>query len=650
MRAIQELLTDALRQGKLLQSSYENILSEIQRAGTASLLYRSIAELIALEDWTELNDRFFRHLRFGTGGLRGRTIGKTITDAERGNAAPNDCPQYPAVGTNMMNYDNVERATRGLCRYIVSRFPQKPCSIVIAHDVRHFSRQFCLWAAQIANNEGVNAYIFPDARSTPMLSFSVRHLRAQAGVVITASHNPPYDNGFKAYFDDGAQLVEPHASGVITAAAQAEITADTTPQNGACTITLGPEIEEAYQQMLLSLPLSDALRTNAHHLPKVVYTPLHGTGQYAIPSVLQKLGVNYEIVSEQTPPDGNFPTVTSPNPENGEALAMGIALAQRCGAALVIGTDPDADRMGAAVRSDDGQFVLLTGNQICTILAYFRTAELFRRGILDDSNKHRACIIKTFVTTEMLRRIAEHFGVKLINTLTGFKYIGQKLKRYEDDVLREVPRTDYHSLPLEQRRSLQLRYGTYFIFGGEESYGYSGTDAVRDKDANAATVMLLDVFAHAHTQGKSLLEYLDDIYCQLGYYREKLGQLVMEGAQGAAQIQALLHSYTTHPPTSFAGAPVIKSINHANDTLYDADGDLLPKELMLVYRLQNGAQILIRGSGTEPKIKYYLSAGRDNTTNSPWTQQQLSDMKNEIDAYIEQLWQEVHKDALQRIG
>jgi len=645
---MKDLLTQAASQGKLLHSALHNILDEIHRAGTSSLEHQVVEELTAREAWSELNDRFFRRLAFGTGGLRGRTIGKIIASAERGSAAQGACPEKPAVGTNMMNFANIERATRGLCRYIATRFPGKKCSIVIAHDVRHFSRKFCLFTASIANNEGLDAYIFPDARSTPMLSFAVRHLCAQAGVVITASHNPPHDNGYKAYFDDGAQLVEPEATGVITAASQAQITADTSPTNGASTITLGPDIDDAYQQMLLTLPLSDALRAKKTPLPKVVFTPIHGTGRCAIPPVLQKLGVECEIVAEQTTPDGNFPTVKSPNPENGEALSMGIALAKKIGAPLMFGTDPDADRMGIAVRRPDGQFELLTGNQIGTILAHFRTYQLFKNGTLNHSNKSRACLIKTFVTTELQARIAQKFGVKLINTLTGFKYIGQKLKRYEDAVLKAVPGTDYRALTPEQRRDLQLRHGTYFIFGGEESYGYSGTDAVRDKDANAAAVMLIDVFAEAHARGQTLLDYLDDIYRDLGYYREKLGQFVMEGAEGAAKIKALLESYTTRPPAAFIGSPVIKTTNHAVDTLHDADGDELPKELMLAFRLQNGTQIIIRGSGTEPKIKYYLSAHRDNTTSTPWTNDQLALVKSQVDTEVETLWREVEQDALRR--
>ncbi len=647
---MESIVREACSAGHILVSTRDNILAELSRTQPNSWETRSIAELLEKQHWAELNDRFFRRLAFGTGGLRGRTIGRVVTTAEQGNAPAGTRPQFPGVGTNMMNFANIERATRGLCRYVTSRFPDQRCALVIAHDVRHFSREFCDFTARIATNEGFDVFIFPEERSTPMLSFAVRHLRAHCGVVITASHNPPYDNGYKAYFDDGAQLVEPEATGVIQAAAQAQITGDHTPKNGAKITTLGPDIEEAYQGVLATLPLSDTLKSAPHSVPKVVYSPIHGTGARAIPEAFKRLKIDFSVVAEQEQPDGDFPTVKSPNPENGEALSLGVALAKKTGATLVIGTDPDNDRMGIAVRKADGDFQLLTGNHIGALLAYHRCKKLTDAGILNSQTRTRACLIKTFVTTELQARIAEKFGVRLINTLTGFKYIGQKLLRYERAVLAARPDVDYRALDHNARRDLQLQHGCYFIFGGEESYGYSGTDAVRDKDGNAAAVMIVDLLAESSSIGKSILEYLDSLYAELGYYREKLGQFVMEGAEGAAKIQSLLKSYLDQPPKSYLGRAVTRTINHATETLYDADGDVLPKELMLQFELSNGARIIIRGSGTEPKIKYYLSSHRANLTDTPWTIEHLSLIKSEVDSEVEALWSEVERDALQRTG
>lgn len=639
----------ALRSGLILPTTAENLARELDRAGENSLEARVISELLEKKLWAELNDRFFRELSFGTGGLRGRTISRVVTQAERGNRGPDDRPEHPAVGTNMMNFTNIERATRGLCRYVASRFPAKRCSLVIAHDVRHFSREFCEFTARIASNEGFDVYVFDGERSTPMLSFVVRQLRADCGVVITASHNPPHDNGYKAYFNDGAQLVEPEASGVINAARSVAVSGDTSQKNGAKITTLGSEIEEEYLKMLATLPLSQALSSQPETTPRVVFSAIHGTGARAIPAIFERLRIKYEQVPEQSQPDGFFSTVKSPNPENGEALSLGVALAQSISAGIVIGTDPDADRMGVAVRTKQGDYVLLTGNQIASLLAYHRCKKLTENGVLTSENRHRACLIKTFVTSDLIERIAEKFGVKLINTLTGFKYIAQKLLKYEKAVQQARPDVDYRNLDLKTRLSLQLAYGCFFIFGGEESYGYSGTDAVRDKDANAAAVMMVDLLAEANALGKTVVDYLDDLYSELGYYKEKLGQFVMEGAEGAAKIQKLLNSYENAPPTSFLGSSVVKVVNHAKETLIDPDGDVLPKELMLQFHLANGAKVIVRGSGTEPKIKYYLSTCRRNTTPAPWHREHLAKIKQEVDSEIEELWREVEREANQRI-
>lgn len=640
MSAIHESLAAAVAKGDLLETAKTNI--EALLAGTTSeVAPLAIGELVEAGAWEELNDRFFKTLAFGTGGLRGRTIGRVVTKAEQGKGGPNDRPEHPCVGTATMNFYNVSRAVRGLATY-AKQFagPDRKAVLVFAHDTRHFSRDFAEFCAETCADLGCDAYLFDGPRATPQLSFAVRELRADAGVVLTASHNPAHDNGFKAYFNDGAQIVDPHASAIIN-----EVNAITSenyepvPEAERGTITvLGAEMDERYIDRLKTLLLKPSLLEGGK--TKIVFTNLHGTGGHINVPMLRGLGFEVLTVPEQDIQDGRFPTVESPNPENGPALKMGIDLAEQSGAEIVIGTDPDADRMGVAVRDTAGKMVLLTGNQIGSLMAWYRLKTCFDLGWLTNANRSRAVLVKTFVTTELQRAIADGFGVGIVDTLTGFKYIAGKLRKYEEAIPADK-KGDYRSLTEAQTRALRLEYSRFFVFGGEESYGYLGSDAIRDKDANGATLMFAEVAAYAKSVGKTLTELLDDVYTEYGYYLEIGKSLVMEGADGAAKIQALANSYAENPPTEVDGSAVLRVRDFAKQDLFDQEGDLLPKEKMLFVDLGDGRSFAVRPSGTEPKIKFYLfgkhAPGGD-----------LSAAKEAVGTSLANLWSWIEKDAATR--
>lgn len=640
MSALESSLSSAVARGDLLPSSQSHIMALL--AGTTSeIAAQAIAELVDAGAWAELNDRFFKTLAFGTGGLRGRTIGRIITKAEQGMGGPNGRPQHPCVGTATMNFYNVSRAVRGLAVYAkqFAGASRKPV-LVFAHDTRHFSRDFAEFCAKVCADLGCDAYLFEGPRSTPQLSFAVRELRADAGVVLTASHNPPHDNGFKAYFNDGAQIVEPHASGIIN-----EVNAivsehyDILPEDQRGTVTiLGAEMDARYVDRLKTLLLRPSLLDGAS--TKVVFTNLHGTGGHINVPMLRGFGFDVLTVPEQDVQDGRFPTVESPNPENAPALKMGIDLAEKSAAEIVIGTDPDADRMGVAVRDGAGKMVLLTGNQIGSLMAWYRLKTCFELGWLTHANRSRAVLVKTFVTTELQRSIADGFGVGVVDTLTGFKYIAGKLRKYEDAIPAEK-KGDYRSLSEEQTRLLRLEYSRFFVFGGEESYGYLGSDAVRDKDANGATLMFAEVAAYAKSVNKTMPDLMDEVYAEFGYYQEIGKSLVMEGADGAAKIQSLANSYAENPPSIVDGSAVIRVRDFAKQDLYDQEGDLLPKEKMLFVDLDDGRSFAVRPSGTEPKIKFYLfgkaAPGGD-----------LAAKKSSVAQGLQSLWAWIEADAKTR--
>jgi phosphoglucomutase len=644
-------LSHAVADGKLMESAAKNIHALL--GGAPSDLYlRSVSELVDAAEWSELNDRFYQTLAFGTGGLRGRTIGKIVTSAERGNAAEGERPEFPCVGTNAMNYFNISRATQGLVAYLHDWNRRKKISsrpkIVIAHDSRFFSKEFAELAAKVASENGCDAFVFEGPRSVPELSFAVRYLKANAGGMITASHNPPYDNGYKVYFSDGAQVIEPHASGIIAEVNAVASEAYKSPPKdrlGEVT-TIGKEIDEAYMHRLETLVLDPTVIHEAKSL-KIIYTPLHGTGSVIVKPMLKRLGFNFDVVPEQDHFDGRFPTVKSPNPENAEALTMAINLAEKEDVDVVVATDPDCDRMGAAVRAADGKMRLLTGNQIGSLIAWYRTKTFFDKGILDKQNASRGVIIKTFVTTDLQKAIAEHYGVRCVETLTGFKYIGAKLGNYERAIPEQL-RRNYVDLSEDETQKLRLEHSSFYIFGGEESYGYSGADFVRDKDGNGAVIMFCEVAAYAKAHGKTVDQLLDDIYSEFGYFAEKNGSLVFEGAEGATKITRLIKSYATDPLPGVVDSKVTSIRNFETDKIEDAEGDQIPKEKMLMFELQDGTRIAVRPSGTEPKIKYYLFAHR-RPEKGRFDLAKLNQIKTEVKEKLERLWDWLQKDAQSRL-
>lgn len=649
MNNLTEKLRQAVDNGQLLPSSLTNI--ELLLSGTQGDSHRialsSISELIENKEWVELNDRFYKTLAFGTGGLRGRTIGTIVTKAEQGMGGPKDRPEFPCVGTTTMNYYNVSRAIRGLIAYVkkslsAQGITRKP-RLVLGNDTRHFSPDFSAFCAKICTELGCDAYLFDAPRATPQISFAIRDLRADSGVVLTASHNPSHDNGFKAYWNDGCQLTPPHDTGVINevnALNSEAFEPFPTEQQGALYL-LGKEADAQYITRLKTLLLSPELFSKNTEQAKVVYTNLHGTGGHIIVPLLKELGCDVITVAEQDTQDGRFPTVKSPNPENAPALAMGIELAQKVGAELVIATDPDADRMGIAVRDKNGSMQLITGNQIGSLLGWFRCKTMVDKGILTNSNRGHATMVKTLVTSSLQDDIAHSFGIGVVNTLTGFKYIGSKLAKYEATIPSEKS-GDYRALTEEQTRALRLEYSRFFVFGGEESYGYLACDFVRDKDANAAALLFAELAAYAKSAGKSILELLDDLYFSYGVHLEVGKSLEMQGADGAAKITKLAQSYSLCPPKELDGTAVAGVRDYATQDFYDEEGDLIPKEKMTFIDLADGRCFAVRPSGTEPKIKYYLfykgKPKQDTTTGMAMAQNSLNT-----------LWASVEADAQSRM-
>ena len=634
----------------LLASSLENIRAllaghpqEVEKA--------SVAELASAGDWAELNNRFFRTLAFGTGGLRGKTIGAVVTAAERGVPQALDRPEFPCTGTNAMNYYNISRATQGLVAYVKEwaareKLPHRP-RICISYDTRYFSREFADLAAKVITESGCDALVFAEPRPTPELSFAVRQTGSTAGINITASHNPPAYNGYKVYFEDGGQVVEPHASGIIAkvnAVKSAHYEPLPVAEQGRRE-TLGAEMDDAYLDRLERVVLDPELVARERGL-KIVYSPLHGVGASVVMPLLERLGFDATAVPEQLVPDSRFPTVKSPNPEYAEALTMAIKLADKNGADLVMATDPDDDRMGVAVRNRAGEMELLTGNQIGSMLAFYRAARMFELGILNDANRSRGVIIKTYVTTDLQKAVAEHFGLRCVETLTGFKYNAAKLRKYEEGIPGEL-RADYPHLPEDETLRLRLEHSSLMVMGGEESYGYTLSDFARDKDANAAVAGFAEVVAYARSQGMTAVEYLDEIFATLGVYLERGESLVFEGAEGAAQIAKLAASYADRPPSEMDGSKVVKVENFAVDTIHDVEGDRVPSEGMIIFTLADGRRCAVRPSGTEPKIKYYIF-GVEKPPGRKMTAEEVAAARLRVQASVDRLWDWLHADALRR--
>ena len=606
--------------GSLLESTVVNLKKWASADFLPEWAGASIVELVENGEWNELNDRFYQNLAFGTGGIRGRTIGNVPASAETGTLTAIGSPEHAAVGSNVLNDFNLVRATIGLFRYVEQYLKDSGSydlpRFVIAHDVRHFSRHFCELAASTWCKLGGQALIFEGPRSTPQLSFAVRQNKATCGAVITASHNPSHDNGFKVYFDDGAQVVSPHAEGIVDLVNLVELSevpafldVDLAP-----VISLGAKDDAAYLDVLKEMVIdSEVMEKQA---PRIVFSPIHGTGAISSVPALKELGVEVIEVPEQMVQDPRFPTVKSPNPENAEALAMAIAKANEVGADVVLATDPDADRMGVAVRDRSGEMVLLTGNQIGTIMAEYRISVLKDAEIIPEDGGENTVLIKTFVTSPMQEAVADWHGLKTINTLTGFKWIGAKLAGYEAQMKaklmeEEGTAVDYDACDIWTRADLLLDYSTYFVFGGEESYGYLASDKVRDKDANAAVVMFCEVAAYLKAQEMTFPEFLDSLYLQHGYYEEKTINIYYEGAAGSQKIKNILESYRSDAPKAFGDVSVSGFTDFGKDEIIDADGDKIPPQDFYFLELSNGYSFAVRGSGTEPKIKFYVFGRSD---------------------------------------
>ncbi|MSU70188.1 MAG: phospho-sugar mutase [Opitutaceae bacterium] len=598
--------------GQLLPSTAEN-LATFLAAGLPAWAQASIEELVAQQAWAELNDRFYRYLEFGTGGMRGRTIGVVPAAAETGRLSASGAPEHAAIGSNLLNDFTLIRAVVGLFRhtrkYLAAKGGGATPRLVIAHDVRHFSRHFCELAASTWTRLGGEAFIFDGPRPTPQLSFSVRRLKAQAGVVITASHNPPHDNGFKAYFEDGAQVIAPHDAGIV-----AEVGAVPLGELGAFlekdltkVVLLGRDADDAYLAVAARAAINPEIFRKVRL--QVAFTNIHGTGAMHSVPLLRHVGCEVHEVAQQAGGDARFPTVQSPNPENAEALALAVALAERDRCDIVLATDPDADRMGVAVRNRAGRMELLTGNQIGALLAEYRLMSYKERGWIPREGSPRVCIIKTFVTTQLQDAIGRGHGVKVINTLTGFKWIAAKLRGYEEELRAALgPGLDYEATPLEQRAKLLQQHSTFCAFGCEESYGYLPNDYVRDKDGNAACLMFAELGAWLKSRGLTVPEYLDELFLKYGFYREGVINLYYEGASGSAKIRRILETYRANPPTAFGGVRVTQFQDFGRETIVDADGETIPAQDLYFATLSNDYCFAARGSGTEPKMKFYLFA------------------------------------------
>jgi phosphoglucomutase len=602
----------AVKNGQLMSSAAENLQAWFN-AGLPVWAQQSLGELVARGEWSELNDRFYRYLEFGTGGMRGRTIGQVTAQAETGQLSAGGTPEHANVGSNLLNDFTLIRAIIGLHRYVHGYLQAQASAarpkLVIAHDVRHFSRHFCELAASTWARLGGEAIIFDGPRSTPQLSFTVRHLSAHTGVVITASHNPAHDNGFKAYFTDGAQVISPQDKGIITEVDAVPLSAvqEFLTKDLRSVVTLDSTADAAYLAAAAQAVIDPGLLQETPL--KVVFTNLHGVGAISSLPLLRQAGITVTPVPEQLVGDARFPTVKSPNPENAEALAMAVALAEQNGAEVVMATDPDCDRMGVAVRNRAGKMELLTGNQVGALLADYRITKYKELGWIPRTGSESAAIIKTFVTTPLQDAIGRGHGVKVINTLTGFKWIAGKLRGYEEQLIAAKGGDfDYEAAPFRQRAADLQAHSTFVLFSSEESYGYLPNDLVRDKDGNAACLMFAEVCAWVKSRGLTVPEYLNEIYLKYGFFLEGVINIYYEGASGAAKIKRILASYRQNSPTTFGATAVTRFQDFGREKFSDADGELIPAQDLYLVTLANGYSFAARGSGTEPKMKFYLFA------------------------------------------
>ena len=521
---------------------------------------QAVKAMIEAEDKTPLIDAFYRTLEFGTGGLRG----------------------IMGPGTNRMNVYVVGAATQGLANYLLKNFAdRKEISVVVGHDCRNNSRLFAETAANVFTANGIKVYLFEDLRPTPEVSFAIRHFGCQSGVNITASHNPREYNGYKAYWDDGAQVLAPHDKGIIDEVNKVTLADVKFEGNPALIQTIGEEIDNLYLDGVKQMSIDPEVIRRQKDLC-IVYTPLHGAGRVLVPASLKRWGFeNVHTVPEQMVKDGNFPTVVSPNPENGEALTLALNLAKQLDADIVMASDPDADRVGMACKNNEGEWVLIDGNQTCMIFLYY----IIKNRIATGQMKGDEYIVKTIVTTELIKEIADKNKVKMYDVYTGFKWIARTIRL------------------LEGKET--------YIGGGEESYGFMGQDIVRDKDAVSACSLLAEICAWAKDQGKTLFDVLMDIYLEYGFSLNHTINVVKPGKSGADEIKAMMENFRTNAPKEIAGSPVVCTKDYETLKATDAEGhttdlDFPTTSNVLQWFTADGTKISVRPSGTEPKIKFYI--------------------------------------------
>lgn len=520
-----------------------------------------VKRMLNNEDKTELIECFYKDLEFGTGGLRG----------------------IMGVGSNRMNIYTVGAATQGLSNYLNLSFKDLPqISVVVGYDCRNNSDLFARISADIFSANGIKVYLFEDMRPTPEMSFVIRDMGCQSGIILTASHNPKEYNGYKAYWDDGAQVLAPHDKGIIDEVNKIASAADIKfTGNPALIEIVGEEIDNIYLDRVKTVSIDPEAIARQKDM-KIVYTPIHGTGMILIPRALKMWGFeNVYTVPEQMIKDGNFPTVVSPNPENAEALSMAVSLAKQLDADLVMASDPDADRVGIACKDDKGEWVMINGNQTCLMYLYYIITQYNKLGKM----KGNEFVVKTIVTTELIKAIAEKNNIEMLDCYTGFKWIAREIRLLEG----------------------QKQY----IGGGEESYGFLAEDFVRDKDAVSACCLIAEVAAWAKDNGKSLYELLLDIYVEYGFSKEFTVNVVKPGKSGAEEIKQMMTDFRNNPPRELAGSPIVLCKDYLTLKQTDASGNVTPIDMpdtsdVLQYFTEDGGKVSVRPSGTEPKIKFYM--------------------------------------------
>ena len=521
---------------------------------------KEVQAMLDNSDKTELIDSFYKDLEFGTGGLRG----------------------IMGAGSNRMNIYTVGMATQGFANYLKKSFANKETiSVVVGHDCRNNSRLFAETVAAIFSANGIKVYLFDDLRPTPEVSFAIRELKCQGGVNITASHNPKEYNGYKAYWDDGAQVLAPHDKGIIDEVEKVKIEDVKFGANNDLIQIIGKEIDDLYLDKIKTLSIDPAVIEHHKDL-KIVYTPLHGAGRTLIPESLKRWGFeNVYTVKEQMVKDGNFPTVVSPNPENGEALTLALRDAKEIDADIVMASDPDADRVGMACKNDKGEWVLINGNQTCLIFLYYIITNRIKTGKMQPND----FIVKTIVTTELIKKIADKNNVEMIDCFTGFKWIAREIREFEG---------------VKQ-----------YIGGGEESYGFMAEDFVRDKDAVSAMCLLAEICAYAKDQGKTLYDLLMEIYLEYGFSYEYTVNVVRPGKTGADEIKQMMENFRNNPPKQLGDSPIVITKDFLKLEQTDANGNVTKLDMpdtsnVLQWFCANGDKVSVRPSGTEPKIKFYF--------------------------------------------